>query len=296
MIFSINSSPLAGKEGKYVTSRQLRERLMKELQRNVALRVKTMDSGDTFAVSGRGILHLAVLIETMRREGFELSVGKPRVVTKEIDGQASEPFETLVVEVPTDKFGPVMEMVGNRRGELQEMTSRGDFTLAKFVIPSRGLIGFRTKLLNATQGTAIINHRFLEFRPIEGEIPRRQNGVMVSMVPGKAVGFALNTLQVRAEMFVAPGDQVYEGMIVGENVRDNDLPVNPTREKALTNMRASGSDENILLKPPRQFSLEASLEYVEDDELVEITPTKIRLRKILLSENDRKRAVRATAR
>jgi GTP-binding protein len=296
MIFSINSSPLAGKEGKYVTSRQLRERLMKELQRNVALRVKTMETGDAFAVSGRGILHLAVLIETMRREGFELSVGKPRVVIKEIDGRPSEPFETLVVEVPTEKFGPVMEMVGNRRGELQEMNSRGEFTLAKFVIPSRGLIGFRTKLLNVTQGTAIINHRFLEFRPIEGEIPRRQNGVMVSMVPGKAVGFALNTLQVRAEMFVAPGDQVYEGMIVGENVRDNDLPVNPTREKALTNMRASGSDENILLKPPRQFSLEASLEYVEDDELVEITPTKIRLRKILLSENDRKRAVRATAR
>jgi GTP-binding protein len=292
MIFTINSSPMSGREGRFLTSRQLRERLMRELERNVALRVTTDAQSDLFRVAGRGVLHLSILIETMRREGYELSVGKPQVLFREIDGVRCEPYELLVVEVPYDKFGPVMEMTGQRRGELLEMKARGEFTLATFSIPSRGLIGLRTKMLNATQGTAIINHRFAEYRPVEGDPPRRQNGVYISIAQGRTTAYALDTLQERADLFIAPGDEVYEGMIVGENSRENDLPVNPTREKKLTNMRASGSDDNILLRPPRILSLEAALEYIEDDELVEVTPSKIRLRKWLLKEADRRRSAR----
>ena len=289
MVFGINSSPLAGRDGKYVTTRQLRSRLDKELERNVALRVTPIEGSDTFAVRGRGVLHLSVLIETIRREGYEMSVSKPRVVLKKIDGQLQEPFEVLNVEVPTDRVGPVMEMVGNRRGVLETMTPRGEYTLLQFSIPARGLIGVRTRMLNATQGTAIIHHRFAGYQPIGPDLPRRANGVLVSMVPGKAIPYSLFALQDRAELFVAPGDDIYEGMIVGENARDNDLVVNPTKEKKLTNIRSAGNDENIILKPPRQLFLEAALEYVEDDELVEVTPNVIRLRKMFLRENERRR-------
>ena len=291
MLFTINSSPLSGQEGRYVTSRHLRDRLYRELRSNVALRVEDAHVKDAFVVSGRGVLHLSILIEQMRREGYELSVGKPRVIQKEINGRIHEPFETLEVDVPTAHVGPVMELVSNRRGKMVEMAAgAAGYTHVEFTIPARGLIGLRTRLLNVSRGQAVINHRFDGYKPVEAVVPGRSNGVLVSQASGVAVAYALWKLQERAEMLVAPGAAVYEGMIVGENARENDMVVNPMKLKKLTNIRASGSDDAVLLKPARDLSLEASLEYIEDDEYVEVTPKVIRLRKILLTENARKRA------
>ncbi len=275
-----------------IVGRHLRERLMRELERNVALRVEPIVGTEQFSVAGRGVLHLSVLIETMRREGYELSIGKPQVIFREIDGKPHEPFESLVVEAPADRTGPVMELVGQRRGQLVETTSHNEYTFMIFSIPARGLIGLRTRLLNATQGTAVIHHRFEAYRPMAEAIPGRATGVLVSIAAGKAVAFGLDSLQQRADLHVAPGDVVYEGMIVGENSRPEDMNVNPTKEKKLSNMRAVGHDRNILLKPARRMSLEEALEFIAEDEWVEVTPGQIRLRKILLKETDRRRANR----
>ncbi|MEX2186608.1 MAG: translational GTPase TypA [Pirellulales bacterium] len=295
MTFGTNTSPFVGREGKFLTSRNLRDRLMKELERNVALRVEPIVGTEQFTVSGRGVLHLAILVETMRREGFELSVGKPQVILRHHNGHTEEPYETLVVEVPHENLGAVMEMIGTRRGQLLQMSNRNDFAHTEFSIPARGLIGLRTRLLNATQGTAIMHHRYEGYRPIQEGVPARSNGVLVSIATGRVAAFSLDTLQDRADMFVAPGEEAYEGMIVGENSREGDMNVNPTKEKKLTNMRAAGRDRNILLRPPRKLTLEEALEYVADDELVEVTPTQIRLRKILLTEADRRRLARRNA-
>jgi len=293
MMFTVNSSPLSGQHGKFLTSRHLRQRLYRELESNVALRVEEAGDKDCFKVSGRGVLHLAVLIEQMRREGYELSVGKPEVIRKRVDGKWHEPYEVLVVDVPAAEVGPVMELVGNRRGQVREMTAGSTgMTHLEFSIPARGLIGLRTRLLNASRGEAIIHHRFEGYQPSEGDMPRRPNGVLVSQATGRAIGYSLWKLQERAELFVGPGAEVYEGMIVGENSRDSDMVVNPLKEKKLTNVRAAGSDDNIMLKPPREMSLEAALEYIAEDEYVEVTPQVVRLRKIHLTENDRKRANR----
>jgi GTP-binding protein len=292
MLFTVNDSPLAG-EGQYLTSRHIHDRLERELKSNVALRVEPAEDRDAFKVSGRGLLHLSVLIETMRRQGFELSVGKPEVIFRTINGERCEPYEFLVVDVPHAHIGPVIELVGARRGEMVKMDAKGAYAHIEFLIPARGLIGLRNRLMSGTQGEAIMHHNFHDYRPTKGDVPHRANGVMVSMVRGQIVAFALDNLQQRGTMFVQPGDETYEGMIIGENARTDDMTVNPCKEKKLTNMRASGSDKNILLKAPRELTLELALEYIEEDELVEVTPSKIRIRKKVLTEENRRRSERS---
>ena len=292
--FIVNNSPFAGKEGKFVTSRQIRERLMKELERNVALRVEDTDSTDTWSVSGRGELHLTILMETMRREGYEFQVSRPRVITRKgPNGERLEPYEELAIDVPEEHLGAVIEKLGPRRAEMIEMKNPGQGLVRMlYRIPARGLFGYRSEFLTDTRGTGLIHHRFLEYGPWAGPLAGRSRGTLVSMEGGSIVAFALANLAERATLFVAPGDPVYEGMIVGENSRPGDMDVNPTREKKLTNMRSKSTDENIQLEPPRELTLEGALEYIEDDELIEITPAAIRLRKATLSATDRKRVSR----
>jgi GTP-binding protein len=289
--FLVNNSPFAGKEGKFVTSRQVRERLFKELERNVALRVEETEATDTWTVSGRGELHLSILMETMRREGFEFQVSRPRVITKEgPNGERLEPYEELMLDIPEEFLGVVIEKLGPRRGEMLDMKNPGQgMVRLAFRIPARGLFGYRSEFLTDTRGTGIIHHRFLEYGAWAGPLSGRLRGTLVSMETGVIVGFALFSLQDRSTLFVQPGDAVYEGMIIGENARPGDMDVNPTREKKLTNMRSKGADEHITLEPPRLLTLEAALEYIEDDELIEVTPKSIRLRKRALATSDRKR-------
>jgi len=289
MLFGINNSPFFGKDGKFVTSRHLRDRLIKETEKNLALRVEDTDSADSFLVYGRGILHLGILIETMRREGFELTVGQPQVLVKEIDGKKHEPYEILVVDVPAEYSGKVIDLVTQRKGEMLVMESKGEMQHLEFEIPSRGLIGLRSNMLTNTAGEAVMAHRFLEYKPWKGPIPGRNNGVLLSKNQDKTTAYSIDKLQDRGTFFVDPGEDVYAGQIIAEHIKPGDLIVNATEGKKLTNMRASGSDDSVRIVPKKQMTLEECMEYIQQDECIEVTPKKIRLRKSILDEEERKR-------
>jgi GTP-binding protein len=295
MLFTINDSPFFGKEGKFVTSRHVRERLERELEKNLAMRMEETDSADSFMVFGRGVLHLSILIETMRREGYEVQIGQPRVIIKDIDGVKSEPIEELSIDVPEESSGKCIELATRRKGVMKSMEQKNDRFLLRFEIPSRGIIGLRSAVLTASQGEAIMTHRFIGFDAWRGEIAGRQNGSLIVMETGTAIAYSLDNLQDRGNFFVAPGEDVYEGQVIGEHNRPNDLVVNITKTKKLTNMRASGSDDKVSLPPPRVFSLEEALEYIQEDEYVEVTPKNIRLRKVYLKDFERKKASKEMA-
>ena len=289
MLFTINDSPFFGKDGKFVTSRHIKDRLEKELERNLAMRLENTDSADKFIVFGRGVLHLSVLIETMRREGYELQIGQPQVIIKEIDGKKHEPIEELTIDLPESVSGKAIEMVTLRKGEMLSMTPKGERMVCEFLMPSRGIIGLRNQLLTATAGEAIMNHRFKEFQPFRGVIPGRNNGSLISMERGNAIPYSLDKLQERGKFFVAPNEEIYTGQVIGENSRADDMVVNVTKTKKLSNVRSSGTDDKVRLAPPIKFSLEEALEYIQGDEYVEVTPKSMRLRKVYLDENQRKR-------